>query len=707
MEMPYPNKMRDDWDLEQATRQGKLTGVCDWSSGIIMKAQRSDSCQSTLVPEMAETAEDLSSAKSITVRSLDEILGNVNSRSLNELLGNGSGRCFEEVVVVDEGAAAASSVQKLTDLEKALLDEVHSQRNLLRRSLEDSFDLMERRVKLLGQQQHKAKEPCHINLFGRHEPAEGELPPLPDCDGHRRDISTNELATLRTNSGKEATASITVSDLGAMRGSLYGDPEMLKNSTGPDDGCSSAVEDDSEQGRLGGEDTAGLGMHRVQSNKRIGVAVSEESRHWTKFAEKMKKKGGLGGGPQGVLCNAYARLRFFTEHKYFELVFAVLILLNTAVMGVEVQYKSLDLCYNIGFYKCERPARELWPQAELAFYVLDLTFGVLFTAEIGLKMISQHIWYFASAWSYIDVGSMVAWYLVLVSDTNMAFDPLLIRLARVIRLLRFLRLVKAVAMFEVLQLLIGSLRASGFILFWSAILLVLIMACAALVAHNIMLLYINNPDLPMEIREETYMVFGSFTRAFVTIYNMTFSLDTPAPSLCYELNEFFVIPLLLYQGLVSFAVIKVIEAVFLNETIKLAASNDDLMIMEKNRWETLHEQKVKALFEEADETGDGFVDYTEFMMIMNEEKVISWLDAIEVEVEDPKLVWDLLCSFSGIHGGHSDKLNVHWFVKGIGRLKGSAKSLDVLKMLRELSYLKHQMEILEGSVRPALPPPPV
>eukprot|EP00929_Paragymnodinium_shiwhaense_P099678 TRINITY_DN6144_c2_g1_i1.p1 TRINITY_DN6144_c2_g1~~TRINITY_DN6144_c2_g1_i1.p1 ORF type:complete len:693 (-),score=167.77 TRINITY_DN6144_c2_g1_i1:135-2213(-) len=448
------------------------------------------------------------------------------------------------------------------------------------------------------------------------------------------------------------------------------------------------------------------GLHNAgygSQGQRMACVLSfddRESESWLRFTETARRHfGWQKGGSQNPIMVLMERLRDFTDHKVFELFFAFLILLNTAVMAAEMQLHSLDVCYNLDWHNCKRPAKDIWPGAEELFIVLDMAFGVVFTVEIALKLLAWHIYFFAKFWNYVDTACVIGWYIVVAASADMVFDPLLMRLARVVKLARFLRLVKTVKMFDALQLLVGSLRASALILFWSAMLLLLVMSCAALVSHQVMLSYITDENLPTDIRDSAFEIFGSFVRSFVTIYQLTFSLDTPAPSVCFELNAYFALPILLYQGIIGFAVIKVIEAVFLNETIKIASTNDDLMVMEKNRWEDMHEQKVKALFEQADESQDGLVDYSEFMMIMSDEKVTHWMEAMGIEVEEPRLVWDLLCSWSKIHGGHTDKLNVQWFVKGIGRLKGQAKSLDVLKLLREIGDLKIQLEQINGVVR--------
>eukprot|EP00929_Paragymnodinium_shiwhaense_P088942 TRINITY_DN4923_c0_g1_i2.p1 TRINITY_DN4923_c0_g1~~TRINITY_DN4923_c0_g1_i2.p1 ORF type:complete len:618 (-),score=90.66 TRINITY_DN4923_c0_g1_i2:100-1953(-) len=534
----------------------------------------------------------------------------------------------------------------------ALLTELQVQRRLLQESLAEAFDAMERKMKrVLQHQQH----------WGELE-ADDSLLPAPDDANAQRAISRLSCMT-------------TITDL--------------------DEG-----EQDSESTH---DEATEKALHRQMcaADNRTACAVTGESHDWDRFATKITSCQTAEGGPPGCCNGFFTRLRAITENTYFELTFAALILLNTCTMAIEFQYHSLDVCFNIDYPNCERPKEELWPGADMAFWILEMAFGLLFTSEVSLKLLGQGVYFICSGWNCLDFIIILSWMLTTLSETDIGMNPMLMRLARIARLLRFLRLVKTVQMFNVLQLLIGSLRASGLILFWSAVVLTVVMVCASLVSHSVMLNYIQDESLDMETRHEAYMVFGSFARSFMTMYQMTFGLDNNASGMCFELSEWFGIPLIMYQGLVSFAVIKVIEAVFLNETIKLAASNDELMIMEKNRWESMQEDKVHSLFKEADESGDGLIDCAEFMLIMQDERITAWLEAMEVEVTNPKMVWDLLCSFSARHGGAADRLSAEWFVKGIARLKGGAKSLDLLAMHRELDALSTRIQTLDQKPRPS------
>eukprot|EP00929_Paragymnodinium_shiwhaense_P081268 TRINITY_DN4249_c0_g1_i2.p1 TRINITY_DN4249_c0_g1~~TRINITY_DN4249_c0_g1_i2.p1 ORF type:complete len:710 (+),score=200.42 TRINITY_DN4249_c0_g1_i2:81-2210(+) len=566
---------------------------------------------------------------------------------------------------------------------EALLKDLQSRRKLLRQSLDDAFDAMLEDVRR------------HLEPPQAPRTSGGDGTPSFGGGGARQSLLSISTA---------------ITDAAGYEGA---------NEKAVDDAPSKSKGDDESDGSMHDLDLGNVrslvkkvasgnadALHRKTTdggNKRLACIVSSEADHqeWSRFATKMQEVGGYNKrAHKNIFKRAVHGLKVLTEHRLFELAFAALIVVHTVAMAVETQYHSWDVCYDIGFPACTRPAEKVWPSGTAILWTLEMAFGVVFTIEVSLKMMCKGFRFFASAWNFVDLLIITSWFIVVLSGETTVLNPMLVRLARVARLLRFLRLVKTVQMFDVLRLLIGSLNASGAVLLWSGTLLLLIMVCAALLSHNVFLSYIFDETLPEETRHLTYQVFGSFSRAFLSVYQLTFSLDTEAPQIIFELNELFAIPLICYQGVVSFAVIKVIEAVFLNETIKVAASNEELMIMERNRSETKQAAKIEALFDEADFSRDGLMDQAEFMLAVNDDRVKTLLDAMDLEFDDPKMVWDLLCGLQQRghhHGGDTRQLSRHWFVKGIKRLKGSAKSLDVLVLLRDIECLASRVRDLEGS----------
>ena len=137
-------------------------------------------------------------------------------------------------------------------------------------------------------------------------------------------------------------------------------------------------------------------------------------------------------------------------------------------------------------------------------------------------------------------------------------------------------------------------------------------------------------------------------------------------SLTENVSEYFAIFNVAYKLVVGFAAVGIINAVFIQETFKVAASDDTVMMRQKERDRRLHTKKMQTLFEAADESGDGVIDMEEFRRIFElpeiRTAVVSasfeaaafllllfslalagtWLSAQDLQVTDPDILFKLL-----------------------------------------------------------------
>merc|ERR1712057_122795 len=79
-----------------------------------------------------------------------------------------------------------------------------------------------------------------------------------------------------------------------------------------------------------------------------------------------------------------------------------------------------------------------------------------------------------------------------------------------------------------------------------------------------------------------------------------------------EVSEFFMPLVLIFKLTLGFAVLGVINGVILQETFKVAATDDVIMVRQKKRTGDIARRKMRILFEALDTSGDGDLDYEEF-----------------------------------------------------------------------------------------------
>jgi len=310
-----------------------------------------------------------------------------------------------------------------------------------------------------------------------------------------------------------------------------------------------------------------------------------------------------------------------------------------------------------------------------------------------------------SAWNWFDTMIVVFWIVSSLSTgLGDVFNPMLLRLARLARLLRLLRLVRTIQMFDVLHLLVGCLQASAKVLLWSLVVLCGIMVACALTLNFLLDPFILDSNKPHESRTLVYKYFGSFTRSMLTMFEMTLGNWVPPVRLLQDhVNEAYGPLLLVYVGLVHFAVVQVIRGVFMHETFQVAKLDDDMMVLQRERMVRKHTEKMQVLFSAADTSGTGFLSFEDFDRVIQDEKMKMWLSAMDLDVRNARLAFELL-------DDGDNKLSADELIQGVALLKGNARSIDLMAthvmirrleklMLQQMSGSPPQRQISPNSMR--------
>jgi hypothetical protein len=372
-------------------------------------------------------------------------------------------------------------------------------------------------------------------------------------------------------------------------------------------------------------------------------------------------------------------------HPKFELLFAKIILLNAVVLALEVQYRGFDVGFNLGYRWYERSAEEIWPMAESSFEVCHWVFGIAFTIELVLKAVGMRQYprtYFRDQWNYFDFAMVVLFYIDSVGKTSVPTGVL--RVIRMGRFMRLVKLVKTIEGFEALYLMTTALKGSLGALTWSCVLLVILqMLIAFLVNQLLYSFYFDNGFYELEERQEIFAYFGTFSRSMLSMFEMTLANWPPICRMLQDnVNEWFVVFCVMHKLIIGFAIIGVINGVFIQETFKVASTDDNLMIYQKERAVRLHNQKMRRLFHAADETGDGLLDLEEFSNAMSDKDVKTWMASMELDVSDAASVFAL------VDKDGDARLTPEELVQGVALLKGAARSIDLHMLRREVESIR-------------------
>jgi len=367
----------------------------------------------------------------------------------------------------------------------------------------------------------------------------------------------------------------------------------------------------------------------------------------------------------------------YVHTTQFDAIFCGVILANTLVMALEMQYTGFQRGYEIGFPHFTVPASEWWPQAQAIFQALDIMFGIIYTVELIVKLVGFKARFFKDMWNIFD-GILVAMWLVEVALRDfIQLEPGILRMMRMARLLRLIRLVKTIQGFDALYIMTTAMLGSTVCLFWSFMLLMTVQVMIAFFLNESLEVYFTDPSKPISEKLEVFEYFGTTARVMLTMFELTLANWPVAARILQEnVTEYYSIFSVAYKLIVGFAAVGIINGVFMQETFKVAASDDKLMMRQKERDRALHTRKMRTLFAAADESGDGFIDRSEFVEIMEVPEVRTWLAAQELPVQDPHILFNLL------DDGDAE-LTAEELVKGVERLKGTAKGIDLASFIAE------------------------
>jgi hypothetical protein len=193
--------------------------------------------------------------------------------------------------------------------------------------------------------------------------------------------------------------------------------------------------------------------------------------------------------------------------------------------------------------------------------------------------------------------------------------------------------------------------------------------------------------LSEEAKSDIYKYFGSFLRATLTMFEVTFgNWYTPCRVLVETCSEWFMIFFLVHVVVIGFSSIAVINGVFINETFKVSEQDDKYMLMRQAQDNKMFSNKMKRLFEAADVGRSGAITPEQFAEVLSHSEIRDWLSAMQIDFDDTHELFKLIDD-----NGDGDT-TVEELVDGVAKLKGDAKAYDlavlrrhVLRMEREIS----------------------
>jgi len=200
---------------------------------------------------------------------------------------------------------------------------------------------------------------------------------------------------------------------------------------------------------------------------------------------------------------------------------------------------------------------------------------------------------------------------------------------------------------------------------------------------------------PFETREWVYTYYGGAARATLTMFEATMSGCWPnySRTLIEDVSPWYALFFVFYIAGVVFAVTRVISAIFLRETMQVASQQADMLVAEMKMDRDKLVAKLRVFFEQMKKSADGMVDREEFEAMLKEPKVRMWFRGLDLHIHEYVSLYNLI-NTNDLNG----TISLDDFVDGVSRLKGQARSVDILSVGMDVRKIKEQVEDIANSL---------
>lgn len=377
-----------------------------------------------------------------------------------------------------------------------------------------------------------------------------------------------------------------------------------------------------------------------------------------------------------------AIIRQALTSKEFEMAIAFFILSNALVMFWEGQYQGLDVGFRLLYPGRPTEAHDVWANAERAFDIADWFFGLLFGAEALFKLCFWGLYYLKSKWNLLDLLCVLTFAFDKAATVSLGFNPQTLRLLRLFRLVRLVRLLRFLENLDHLYVMTMTISGLGKVLAWASVLLTcLLLACNLLITQVLQATYFADlqasdlTEYQLQRHHKMYEYFGTCSRSMLSMFEITLGNWPPvARLLSEEVSQWFTLFCVLHKLSIGFAVISVINGVILQETFKVAQTDDVIMLRQKKRASAVMRAKMEALFEALDSDGDGALEKEEFEAMSHDPNIVMWLASLDIETDDLGTLF-YLCDQDS-----NGRITLDEIISRMPRIRGPARSIDLLNL---------------------------
>lgn len=377
----------------------------------------------------------------------------------------------------------------------------------------------------------------------------------------------------------------------------------------------------------------------------------------------------------------------------YELVMGIMIIVNSLVMAAEFEFSGYVVGHSLDYPRMQTSPEEVWPSGQDVFDTMNLTFTIIFLVDIVVRISVLRRHFFHQKFNWLDLAVVSCSVVEILFEELLPLDTVFIRLLRLGKVARAIRVVRQTEGMSSLIMLLKCVQASFNTLCWSLSFIVVLQCIAGMVISQVVSPYMTDETVSVEARRAVFRYYGTFTSTFLTMFEVLLANWAPAARILVDnVSDLFVYVFVVYRCVVGFAILNVVNAVFIQQTMRVAQADQELIIKQRIRAESAYASKMRQFFEKLDRHRSGFLTWKDFNAALQKPELRSWMATLDLET------YDLVNLFHLIDDGDG-QITVAEFLEGAIRLRGLAKSVDLAQVLNTTRRLDAKMEALCMAVK--------
>ncbi|CAK9079254.1 Probable voltage-dependent R-type calcium channel subunit alpha-1E (DOE-1) (Voltage-gated calcium channel subunit alpha Cav2.3) [Durusdinium trenchii] len=386
------------------------------------------------------------------------------------------------------------------------------------------------------------------------------------------------------------------------------------------------------------------------------------------------------------------RVAGMIQHPLFESTMTIIVALNAVFIGIDTE-NSLQ--------------REGVRPIELQ--VTNMTFALIFLVELLLRITGTGRWFLCDEnwmWNWLDVAIVFAslWDVTLdiLQMCNLAGDAESIagitglkvfRFIRVTRILKTIQFVRILRFFMALRTLVTSIFSTVKSLVWALLLLGLIVYIFAVIFVQVVNDYMDSAhSVTEEVQSLSQRHFSSLTSCMLSLF-MSIAGGVSWQEVLEpvkEVSTWWVFLFLFFISFTEFAVLNVVTGVFCQSAIESASHDQAHMMQSMMQNKETHLNKIKDLFAKMGAHESGCITFSMFEDKINDPDVRAFFESLDLDI------WDAWTFFKLLDTDGGGMVEVEEFFMGCLRFRGTARSMDVAKLIQDQRWLIHHLSSFEA-----------